>query len=199
MGSEKGNMMVITKEIIQHGIVNIIIDDIVPCLKNSETGELVQTEVIKILKRTDLKKFNIRSGWNINWSQLPKEVEVYGIQVKGDTAVQGLIGIKNDQDADAVYIHWASAAPNNNKEKNNGKKNYIGVGGHLFAIASEKSVEYGHEGYIYGCASSKEILRHYVETFGAMHMPIQWEYQFIIDEKESKKIREVYDYEWKQD
>lgn len=90
----------------------------------------------------------------------------------------------------------ASAAPNNNKEKNNGKKDYIGVGGHLFAIASEKSLEYGHEGYIYGYASDEKILNHYIDMFKAVHMPIQNKYQFIINEEASRKIREVYDYEW---
>ncbi len=60
---------------------------------------------------------------------MPKEVEVYGLRVKGDMTIQGLVGIRDAKEADAVYIHWASAAPNNNREKNNGKKDYIGVGG----------------------------------------------------------------------
>lgn len=189
-------MMVITKEIVQRGMVGVVIDDIVPCLKSSSTGELVPTEVIRIEKKVDLKKFNTRTGWNINWSLLPKEVEVYGLRVKGDTAIQGLVGIRNAKEANAVYIHWASTAPNNNKEKNNGQKDYIGVGAHLFAIASEKSLEYGYEGYIYGYASSRKILNHYIDQFGAVHIPIQDPYQFIINEEASKKIREVYDYEW---
>lgn len=189
-------MMIITKEIVQRGMVGVVIDDIVPCLKRSNTGELVPTEVICIEKKADLKKFNTRTGWNINWSLLPKEVEVYGLRVKGDTAIQGLVGIRNAKEANAVYIHWASTAPNNNKEKSNGQKDYIGVGGHLFAIASEKSLEYGYEGYIYGYASSERILKHYIDIFKAVHMPIQNPYQFIINEEASREIREVYDYEW---
>lgn len=191
--------MDIAKEIIQRGMVDIRIDSVVPCLRNSKTGEFVQTEVVHVVKSCSLRRFNTRSGWNINWGLLPKDVEIYGLRVKGEAEIQGLVGIKNDKDADAVYIHWANAAPNNNPERNNGRKDYIGVGGHLFAVASEKSVEYGHEGYIYGCASNKDVLKHYIDVFGAVHMPVQWEYQFIIDEKESRKIREVYDYEWSKD
>ena len=42
---------------------------------------------------------------------------------------------------------------------------YYGVGGHLFAIAAQKSIEYGHGGLIYGFAANKELLKHYVKVF----------------------------------
>lgn len=55
--------------------------------------------------------------------------------------------LKNDTDAQAVYLYWASTAPRNNKLLNGGKQDYAGVGGHLFAIAAEKSIEMGYGGY----------------------------------------------------
>ena len=38
-------------------MINVIIDEFTPCLKDGKTGELVQTEVIRIKRKTFLKKY----------------------------------------------------------------------------------------------------------------------------------------------
>ena len=73
---------------------------------------------------------------------------------------------------------------------------YTGVGGHLFAIAASKSVEYGYSGCMYGFAANKELLEHYVKVFQAEIIGVLHPYQFAIDEEIAKRIMEVYDYEW---
>lgn len=39
-------------------MINILIDEFTPCLKDARTGELVQTEVIRIKRKSFLKKYN---------------------------------------------------------------------------------------------------------------------------------------------
>lgn len=43
-------------------MVNVIIDEFTPCLKDARTGELVQTEVIRIRRKTFLKKYNKKAA-----------------------------------------------------------------------------------------------------------------------------------------
>ena len=86
-------------------------------------------------------------------------------------------------------------SPDNNKLLTDDIR-YLGVGGHLFAIAAQKSVDYGYDGYMYGFAANKELLDHYVETFNGEGIGVLHPYQFAIDEVNAKKIMEVYDYDW---
>ncbi|MBP0958479.1 MAG: hypothetical protein J5997_14080 [Oscillospiraceae bacterium] len=85
--------------------------------------------------------------------------------------------------------------PENNKLISDSVK-YLGVGGHLFAIAAQKSIEYGYEGFMYGFAANQELLNHYVNVFNAEYIGILHPYQFAIDSLNAKRIVEVYDYEW---
>ena len=39
-------------------MISVIIDEFTPCLKDVKTGELVQTEVIRIKRKSFLKKYN---------------------------------------------------------------------------------------------------------------------------------------------
>lgn len=48
------------------GYVNVIIDEITPCLRDNETGELVDTEVIRIKRPSFLQKYNKKNGWYVN-------------------------------------------------------------------------------------------------------------------------------------
>lgn len=59
----------------------------------------------------------------------------------------------------AVYIAWMCASPDNNKLLTDDIK-YLGIGGHLFAIAAQKSVDFGFEGYMYGFAANQDFLEH---------------------------------------
>ena len=73
---------------------------------------------------------------------------------------------------------------------------YLGVGGHLFAIAAQKSVEYGYDGYMYGFAADQKLLDHYITAFDGEYIGMLHPYQFAIDERGAAKIMEVYDYDW---
>ncbi len=90
------------------GCVDIWLDEIVPCHKDTETGEIKE--------------------------------------------IQGLVGVKNDTEVNAAYLHWACSAPQNNKHAF-GSQKYSGVGA-------------------------------------------QYPYQFILEGDASRKLLEVYTYEW---
>ena len=55
---------------MDQGKVNIWIDEIVACLKSTETGELYETVVFRIESRSFLRKFQKNNGWNIDWNRL---------------------------------------------------------------------------------------------------------------------------------
>ena len=106
-----------------------------------------------------------------------------------------MVALAKDDNMKAVYITWMCTNPDNNKLITDDIK-YYGVGGHLFAVAAQKSCEYGYEGFMYGFAADKKLLDHYVEIFNAEYIGVLHPYQFAIDEDNARKIREVYDFEW---
>ena len=183
------------QRLLKQGCINIWIDEIVPCLKDTVTGEMKETVVFKIESRSYLKQYTDQNGWQINWIELPADVEVYELALKDTKEIQGLVAVKNDVNSRAAFLHWACTAPQNNKH-DFGKQKYSGVGGHLFAIAADKSVQWGYEGAMHGFALNKELLEHYIETFNAEFLGMLHDYQFFINEINAKKLLEVYNYEW---
>ena len=110
--------------------------------------------------------------------------------------IQGLIAVSPNDEADSLFINWACTAPHNNIHKY-GKQKYTGVGGHLFAIAAELSMRYGYGGWVYGYAMNQEIYDYYINKFGAESLPRTIHpYGIFINGEKTRKIREVYDYEW---
>lgn len=177
------------------GCIDIWIDDVVPCLRDNGNGDLKETVVIKIESPSYLREFRKDNGWRINWCQLPKEVEVYALLLKENKEVQGLIALEKKDFAKATFIHWACAAPHNNIH-DYGTQKYSGVGGHLFAIAADKSTQWGFNGAIYGYALNRDLLNHYIDVLGAEFVGIMHQYHFIVDEIRAQKLLEVYTYEW---
>lgn len=176
-------------------MINVIIDEFTPCLKDNNTGEIIQTEVVRIVRKSFLKKYNKKNGWYINWADLLLENEVYALVIEGSVDIQGMVALEKNADMGAVYINWMCVNPENNKLLNETTK-YSGVGGHLFAIAAQKSIDFGFDGLMYGFAANKELLEHYMKVFNAEFLGMLHPYQFAIDEDNAKKILEVYDYEW---
>ena len=61
--------------------------------------------------------------------------------IKGTMDIQGLIALAYQPDAKATF-DWMVANPESNPQLTDNKK-FIGIGGHLFAIDVDKSIEYG--------------------------------------------------------
>ncbi len=110
--------------------------------------------------------------------------------------IQGLVAVSPNDEADSMFIDWACTAPHNNIHKY-GKQKFSGVGGHLFAIASELSMRYGYGGWVYGYAMDQEIYEYYIRKFGAYSLPRSIHpFGIYLTGEQTRRIREVYDYEW---
>lgn len=177
-------------------MITFIIDELLPCLRDVRSGEIYDTEVIRLKRRTFLSKFNKKTGWYINWGKFDEETEIYALVLKGTVDIQGLIAVKYDDTNMAVNIVWACTAPQNNVWRNK-KQKYAGVGGHLFAIASELSVKKGYDGFVYGEAMDRELYEYYMDNFNAFPLPpINNPYRFMLSGETTAQIREVYNYDW---
>jgi hypothetical protein len=183
-------------------MICVTVDDLTPCLIDTSTGEIVETEVIQCTRKSFLAKYNKSTQWYVNWSTLLDENEVYAIVTKGSVSIQGLVAVRKDENMKSAFITWMVAAPHNNPvllKRNEEEKKFKGVGGHLFAVAAQRSSEWGYGGAIGGFAASQELMEHYCSVFGAEAIGMLHPYQIFIPEAEAKKIMEAYDYEWTND
>ena len=178
-------------------MITFIVDEFTPCLREIETGNLYDTEVVTVKRKSFLTRFNERTGWYVNWSRFSEDTAVYALLLSGTTDVQGMIAIQYDHESKAVHVLWACTAPHNNVYQY-GRQKYVGVGGHLLAIASDLSLKAGFDGFIYGEAADKELYDYYCREFNAMPLPslVSNPYRFMLTDTATKVLRETYTYEW---
>ena len=180
-------------------MITFIVDQIIPCLKDTESGEFFDTDVLQLKRKSFLSKFNKRTGWYINWSKFDQETEIYALVLKGTVDIQGLAAIRYDEEAKAVNLVWGCTAPQNNLWQYK-KQKYSGVGGHLLAIASELSLKKGYDGFVYGEAMDEALYHYYISNFGALPLPpVNNPYRFMLSDEATARIREVYNYEWSEE
>ena len=67
---------------ILNGCVDIWLDELVPCLKDLETGLIEETFVFKIESRSVLRNYNSFNGWGIDWVKVPLNVDVFALALK---------------------------------------------------------------------------------------------------------------------
>lgn len=178
-------------------MICVIIDELTPCLKNTSTGEILKTKVFRITQKNMLKNYNSKTGWYVNWGKLLATNEVYALALQETNEIEGLVAIQDVPVSKAVHISWACTAPQNNIWRN-GFQKYSGVGGHLFAIAGNRSIQLGYNGFVYGEAVDQELLSYYERQFGAKPFAYGYPphpYRLTIDGPEMSKIVEVYNYE----
>ena len=177
-------------------MITFKVDEVTPCLKEISTGDIYETEVVRIKRKSILKKYNRNTGWYVNWSKFADDVEVYALVLEGTNDIQGMVAIQKDDSAKAIYVLWGCTAPHNNIWQY-GEQRFSGVGGHLLAIASEVSVKCGYEGFLYGEAMDKDLYDYYCDKFGAAYLPpLNNPYRFMLSGESTQHIREVYTYEW---
>ena len=83
-------------------MITVWIDEFTPCLKDALTGDIIETEVVQITRKSYLSKYNRRTQWYVNWAELLAEHEVYALVIKGTTDVQGLVALQKNDDYQAV-------------------------------------------------------------------------------------------------
>jgi len=141
--------------------INIFVDAKTSCLIDRATGEIIKTS-FREMAAGELKSLK-QQGWNFDWA-VPKRkgFAVYGLTIKDDNGLQGLIAIKSDRELEAIFVELVENAPHNAGSRGQ----YKGVGAHLFAIAAEKSFKWGYGGYVIFDAKTK-LINHYKKELNA--------------------------------
>lgn len=138
--------------------VDILIDEFTDCLVKRSTGEQVETEY---RLRTIPIKLKDYKDWKFDWSKTQKNgYNIYELFLIEDDLVQGRISLRIDGGVADVDI--VENAPHNYGHA--GK--YQGVGGHLFAIACQVSMEAGCGGYVAFTAKS-DLIAYYGKVLNA--------------------------------
>jgi len=183
---------------LKRGHLNIDIDGFTACLVDAKTSEELPTVVYKIEDSKILTAFNKKNGWEVSWKKLCLEgFEIYALVLKeSPSIIQGLVALQDDKEAGVIIINWAVAAPHNRKPN----KRYIGVGGHLFAIAIRISVDKGYGGAVIGHPANRKLDTYYKERLGAESFPFGavargYEYTIIVEGLSARNIVERYSYE----
>lgn len=167
--------------------IDIQIDRFTPCLLERASGALVTTSYAPATE-TELRGLK-KKGWLFNWTGKDlREAEVYKLLIQGDNQIQGLVAIKKEERNTAYHLLLAESAPQNRGDN----KAFEGVGGHLFAIAAEKSRQAGYEGFIYFEAKNMDLVRHYADKFGAALIGMPHEYSMVIDEEAAAELLRAY-------
>lgn len=166
--------------------IDVVIDNITPCLVEISTGKILQT-TFSVARSDEL--INLQAhGWNFDWSD--KELaycNIYKLQVKDHEEIQGLVAAEVVRGA--VYVHLAESAPHNLAPN----KKYDGVGGHLFAIAIKLSLAMGFGGYVYFEAKNRQLADHYTNSFGARLLRTRIHvYRMEIDEDMAQILTDKY-------
>lgn len=166
-------------------VLDVTIDKFTPCLEHAKTGEIVET-FYSLASKSELKQLD---GWNFNWlADDLKNADIYKLQIKGDSEIQGLVSLTKFESDKAIYVNIAESAPHN-LGKN---KKYNGVGGHLFAIAAQTSKDLGYGGFVFMDAKNVELVKHYHDTLGAQFLGIPHQYRMFIDEDAAERLLEIY-------
>jgi hypothetical protein len=163
------------------------IDKLTPCLERASTGEIVKTTYSK----ADKNEFSSLNEWLFNWKdRYLKDCEIYKILADGDSRIQGLIAIRDEPDNNSIYVKVAESAPHN-KGKN---KEYLGVGGHLFAVSTLISMNKGYGGFVYMDAKNRRLVDHYIEILGASYVGGVHPFRVSIGEIAARRLIEFYDF-----
>ena len=101
-------------------MIPFLIDSLTPCLKNVLTGDIVETEVVRVKRKSFLSKFNENTGWYVDWSKFDDEAEIYALVIKGTVDIQGLVALTDDKG-------WNYASISFRYRRRKCKENYGGL------------------------------------------------------------------------
>ncbi|MGV8122040.1 MAG: hypothetical protein AB2L14_19950 [Candidatus Xenobiia bacterium LiM19] len=147
-------------DIIDGEGINVWIDELTPCLRDGKTNEIIKTEYKAVKSLEQIKRISKEYKWEFDWveewNRREKNSEFYKLTVKGSSKTQGIIHIIPEMGF--VEAKPMESAPHN-REEVVGKENrkYLGVGGHLVAIAIKRSIEEGNNGYIGFTSVTKRV------------------------------------------
>ncbi len=144
-------------------LLDFEIDKLTNSIENSLTGEVFNTEIVKITlkQRRLIKKSEWLFDWNLELNNQQKEVFKL-TTANNPMIIQGLLCIEDKKDH--IFLHLLESAKFNKGKQ----KVYLGVAGNLVAFACKISFEKGYEGFV-AFDSKTALIKHYEQTLGATH------------------------------
>jgi len=153
--------VILSKEKLLAKHIDIEIDKLTNSIENRISGEVFDTDVVKI--EPSQSKLIKKNDWGFDWKKELKEStrDVFKLStVANPSIIQGLISLEDNKDH--ILMHLIE-----NAQFNKGKKKlYVGVPANLVAYACKYSFDLGYEGYVGFIAKSK-LIEHYKETLRA--------------------------------
>lgn len=141
--------------------LDFIIDKLTNSIENVLTGEVFDTEIIR-LTNVDTKQIK-KTEWTFNWQTelKDKSKEVFKLTtVNNPTIIHGLISFTNK--GDHIFMDLIESAKFNKGKK----KLYSGVAGNLVAFACKMSFKLNYDGVVSFIAKT-QLINHYEQTLGA--------------------------------
>ena len=140
-------------------LVKIDIDLLTQCLIRKKDDKIVKTEIKEII----VQDYNLKD-WEFNWIEESKKGnKILGLFAENDRRLQGIIEYYENKERKLLEVILVEIAPFNNyhNPKNYLKsKEYLRVGGHLFAEVARISFEKGYDGYVSFLAKTN-LIEHY--------------------------------------
>jgi hypothetical protein len=138
--------------------IDIVIDEITPCLIERLSGEKFDTTEKQIHpKQGDFK------GWKFDWSIPEQEGSVvYALMIDDDSEeVQGLIAFHAETKSGFLFGDLLESNPANVGHEGI----YAGIGAHLTALACKYAFDLGFDTYFF--IAKTELVEHYKKSLGA--------------------------------
>jgi len=176
---------------MKHYEIEMLIDEITPCLRDNQNNTYIDTEyeTIEHISSKAASMMRKYEKWNFDWSDPDlDDCSIYALYVKGSKQTQGLIACREykDQNQTKGYIEVVLAEANPKNVGKDGK--YKGVGAHLFSIASKLSLDLGYDGYV-TFISKTDLVQHYIEE---LHAKVLFGANMQLDPEASKRLVEIY-------
>lgn len=141
--------------------IDILIDKLTDCLVERATGNIVETEYR--IRQTKIKPSEYKR-WKFDWSKTQNSgYVVYELFLKNDSEVQGRVSLTIF--GGVANIDIVETAPHNYGHTGV----YEGVGGHLFAIACQISLESGCDGVV-AFTSKSNLVEYYKKELNAVEI-----------------------------
>lgn len=169
-------------------LIEIDIDLLTQCLIRTKDNKTVKTEV----KEINTQHYNFKD-WEFNWvEESKKRNKILGLFAENDKRLQGIVEYYENKERQLLEVVLVEIAPFNNRHnpKNFLKsKEYLGVGGHLFAEIARISFEKGYDGYVSFLAKTN-LIEHYKKILGAKQL--SYIEMYIDDEAAMKLVKKYY-------
>jgi hypothetical protein len=167
--------------------LNVEIDKLTPCLEKVSTGEIVKTTY----EETTPPELAKLKNWLFNWTD-PRlnDCAIFKLLACDDSRIQGLVAIKDEPANNAIYVKITESAPHNKGKT----KEYLGVGGHLYAIATLISLSKGYGGFVYMDAKNMRLVNHYIKILGASFVGGVHPFRVSINEVDAQRLIKFYNF-----